>query len=183
MGILLTNKMPAHYLSYPGPKEATIEAAVFNARAEPMTHTFYRVPGNQDPNASAVPFDYHHYPYHGPSNGRYTPHNAYEFGYPYRGMDLDRVAGSYHEGTSQVADHRAYYNGKRGHGAHANRDTSRQGAPLRRGNPTVYGMCVYDVPAYPIAPLPALPNHEWARGAKYMNGTVEYGPLTNTVIK
>eukprot|EP00656_Telonema_subtile_P052301 TRINITY_DN7252_c0_g1_i2.p2 TRINITY_DN7252_c0_g1~~TRINITY_DN7252_c0_g1_i2.p2 ORF type:complete len:135 (+),score=11.92 TRINITY_DN7252_c0_g1_i2:131-535(+) len=124
------------------------------------------------------------------SNPRYTPHNSHPFGYPYRGMDVDRVHGEAYEGPtvrstgiSQAADHRAYYNGARDHGAAAQRDTARPMLAPRLGNPAFYGMGFHENTAYPVAPVPPPPLMEWAKGATYMNGTVEYAPLTNTVIK
>merc|ERR1711934_1202124 len=185
-----TSAIMAHLLSCPGPKEASVEANVYASRGCPLTHTLYRAPGNADPNATPVPYTFHGYPYHGPSNARYTPHNQHPFGYPYRGMDVDRVHGESYEGptvretgASQVADHRAYYNGARDQGAAAARNTARPNMPLRSGNPSFYGMGFYENRAYPVAPNLPIPEHEWARGAKYMNGTVEYGPLTTTAVK
>merc|ERR1712153_79756 len=88
------------YLSSPGPKEATIHASAYDARGAPCTHTLYRGPGNPDPNATHLPVEFTGYPYHGPANPRYTPMNSYQFGYPYRGMDIDRVQGTHYEGPS-----------------------------------------------------------------------------------
>merc|ERR1712086_46597 len=134
--------MSAYPLTTPGPKEAAVATNSYQSRGYPMAHHLYRhVPGGNP----RYPQHFHGYPYDGPVGERYTPDNQYHFGYPYRGIDADRVDGSEYTGPVATANHSAVYETHRQSGPFACRSSART---VKEFSPAAY----YSVPrsdAYP----------------------------------
>merc|ERR1711934_117273 len=112
----------AYPLTSPGPKEAAVSTNSYQSRGYPMAHHLYRHYPGESP---WYPSHFHGYPYDGPTGERYTPDNQYSFGYPYRGIDCDRVAGSQYTGPVATANHSATYESHRLSGPFACRNTGR----------------------------------------------------------
>merc|ERR1712205_64106 len=139
---LVSMSGPLYPLSSPGPKEMAVASNAYQSRGYPMAHHLYRHYPGANP---WYPSHFHGYPYDGPVGQRYTPDNQYSFGYPHRGIDADRVAGSEYTGPVGTADHSAHYEGHRLSGAFAGRNTSRT---VQEFSPAAY----YSMPrsdAYP----------------------------------
>merc|ERR1711907_390767 len=129
---------------------------------------------------------------------RYTPDNQYSFGYPHRGIDADRVAGSEYTGPVQTADHSGHYEGHRLSGAFAGRNTGRQVMEyspaayysVTRGDAYPYGYGHYHghhVPFHGV-PIPDVSStYDKQPGGRHANTvageTVAVGALTTAVQK
>jgi len=181
-------------LSSPGPKESAVAANAYQSRGYPMAHHLYRhLPGGNP----WYPQHFHGYPYDGPTGQRFTPDNQFSFGYPCRGIDADRVAGSEYTGPVATADHSMHYESHRLSGPSAARA---QGRTVMEFSPAAY----YSLPrseAYPYGyghyhghpnamygvPIPA-PSATYTkprpgRTANQPNETVAVGALTTMVQK
>merc|ERR1712216_867039 len=181
-------------LSSPGPKESAVAANAYQSRGYPMAHHLYRhLPGGNP----WYPQHFHGYPYDGPAGQRFTPGNQFSFGYPCRGIDADRVAGSEYTGPVATADHSMHYESHRLSGPSAARA---QGRPVLEFSPAAY----YSLPrseAYPYGyghyhghahthygvPVPDA-SSTYSQGRQVPIGgptpsTVGLGALTTAVIK